>query len=179
MSTFRQIRRMLAVLVTGGAIAGGMIAAAGPAQAEITPFKLSLTAMHSNKVLAESSNIPGTAVVQRAPNSSPATARQWRFDFIATATVRLVNEESGMCMTPEKANEISYVRMQPCGSAISATQVWKYHVRQFNGQTVNQWTNQQSQMCLDVGEASQANEAKVIQFPCTDGPNQLFKQTVV
>src|SRR5690349_24421456 len=41
MSTFRQIRRMLAVLVTGGAIAGGMIAAAGPAQAEITPFKLS------------------------------------------------------------------------------------------------------------------------------------------
>ncbi len=180
MTMFGRIRQMLTVLVAGGAIAGGVIVGAAPAQADVTPFTLTLTAMHSNKVLAESSNLAGAAVVQKDPNSQPAAARKWRFDFVAASTARLVNEEfPGMCMEPEKPNEASIVRMKPCSSSLPSAQIWKDHARLFNGQVVHQWSNLTSHMCLDVSEASQAPNALVIQFPCTGGANQLFKHTVV
>lgn len=180
MRTIGLIRRMLTVLVAGGAIAGGVVVGSAPAQATVTPFTLQLTAMHSGLALAESSNLPGAAVVQVKSNFQPAAARKWRFDFTAAATARLVNEEfPGMCMEPEKPLEASIVRMQPCTSALPSAQLWRDHVRTFNGQTVHQWSNLTSHMCLDVSGASQAPNGLVIQFPCTDGANQLFKQTIV
>ncbi|MDG6109575.1 ricin-type beta-trefoil lectin domain protein [Dactylosporangium aurantiacum] len=179
MTMFTRVRRMLTVLAAGAAIAAGVTVGAAPAQATVTPFALSLTAVHSNLVLAESSNVPGAAVVQRKPDSQPASARQWRLDFVAAATARLVNVEfPGMCMQPEKALEASIVRMRPCDGTVVA-QVWQDHLRTFNGQTVHEWHNLASHMCLDVNEASQSPEALVIQFPCTGGANQLFKQAVV
>ena len=180
MTTFGRIRRMLTVLVAGGAVAGGVFAGGAPAQAAVTPFTLSLTAMHSGLVLAESSNLPGAAVVQTDSDSElAAAARKWRFDLIAASTARLVNEEfPGLCMEPEKPNEASIVRMKACSG--STAQVWKDHARQFNGQTVHQWSNLNSHMCLDVSGASLAPNALVIQFPCKDGAaNQLFKHTIV
>ena len=180
--TNRRIRRMLTVLVAGGTTAIGLSAAgATPAQATVTPFTLRLTAMHSQKVLAESSPFSGTAVVQEAP--SAFKNQKWRLNLISASTAQLVNEESGRCMEPEKPLEASIVRMQTCDDpndiSQPSAQIWMDHARLYNGQTVHQWSNLKSHMCLDVSGASQSSGGLVIQYTCHGGPNQLFKQSIV
>jgi hypothetical protein len=175
-----RIRRLVMMLIAGGAAALGLAATAAPAQATVTPFTLRITAVHSGLSLAASSPFLGAAVVQETPNSVFKN-QKWRFNFVSTSSMQIVNEETGYCMEPESTAP-SIVRMQKCDDpndlSKPSRQYWRDRNTVFNGVVVHRYLNLATGLYMDVSGASQSSGGLVITFPLTGGSNQMFKQTV-
>ena len=101
------------VTVSAAVSAGDLdsaIVGAAPAQADVTPFALTLTAMHSNKVLAESSNV----VRMKPCSSSLPSAQVWK-DHARLFNGQVVHQWSNL--TSHMCLDVSEASQAPAGTA--------------------------------------------------------------
>jgi hypothetical protein len=177
---FPRLTRSAAALALTGAVGAGLVGLAGPAQAAPTTFTVRLQAVHSQKLLTVAGTTAGSQVQQTGAIGAGGPREQWRLRFASGVGAQIENVGvSGACMEPSDPASISPIVVRTCVDTgnpdARLIQFWrKRDTRLPDGNVVSRWQNVSTGQYLAIENVSQADGARLIQFPASGGQNHMF-----
>ena len=176
-------RRPMQLLIASAIALIMTLSLAGLASARPGPFYW-IIAAHSGQALLPLNHEKehGKEIVQNIKGAGGA--QNWKIRVADTIDgverIRLfVNRHSHYCISASDAQPGRVLRQVQCQNW-SQHEEWVVSNRDdmFSGRPFTVW-NRSSGLCMDVADASQAEYARLVQFPCHGGQNQTFRLSYV
>ncbi|XQE78119.1 RICIN domain-containing protein [Streptomyces microflavus] len=149
-----------------------MVGSAGNSHASVSaPVSSVIYNMNSNKCLSVPAASQGFEYLNQF-SCGIYPDQTWTRDWVAvwggTTWYKIVNDNSGLCLSVDKASQEDYARATqfPCGSpSLHPDQYWSF-INYDSGTKSYQLRNRNSGKCLAIQDGSKEETAWAIQFTC-------------